>query len=112
MGPLLLLKVSLLLAVTLVAARLLNRAPATARHGLWSLAFGSLLLLAPLAAWLPALHVPIPAGWESTAPPPPLTASTESGPLARREASPNASTEQWVATSTSVGPITNSPSDA
>jgi beta-lactamase regulating signal transducer with metallopeptidase domain/predicted nucleic acid-binding Zn-ribbon protein len=68
MGPLLLLKVSLLLAVTLVAARLLNRAPATARHGLWSLAFGSLLLLAPLAAMLPALHVPVPGGWETPAP--------------------------------------------
>ena len=68
MGPLLVLKVSLLLSVTLVAARLLNRAPATARHGLWSLAFGSLLLLAPLAALLPALHVPVPAGWESAAP--------------------------------------------
>ena len=76
MGPLLLLKVSLLLAVTLVAARLLRRAPAMARHGLWSLAFGSLLLLAPLAALLPALHVPVPAGWESPAPPR-VTASSE-----------------------------------
>src|SRR5688500_443958 len=67
MGPLLLLKVSLLLAVTLVAARLLNRAPATGRHGLWSLAFASLLLLAPRAELLPALHVPVPAGWQSGA---------------------------------------------
>src|SRR5688572_18229060 len=107
MGPLLLVKVSLLLAVTLVAARLLNRAPATARHGLWSLAFGSLLLLAPLAAWLPALHVPVPAGWESAAPAPP-TVSSEPGPLARPETSVNASTERSVATSRFVGPVTNS----
>lgn len=69
MGPLLLLKVSLVLGVTLVAARLLNRAPAATRHGLWSIAFGSLLLLAPLAAMLPALHVPVPAGWETPVPP-------------------------------------------
>jgi len=57
MGPLLLLKVSLILSVTLIAARLLYRAPAAARHGLWSLAFGAMLLLAPLAAALPALAV-------------------------------------------------------
>ena len=69
MGLLLLLKVSLVLLVTLAAARLLNRAPAATRHGLWSIAFGSLLLLAPLAAMLPALHVPLPAGWETPAPP-------------------------------------------
>src|SRR5688572_4694398 len=76
MGPLLLLKVSLVLAVTLVAARLLNRAPAATRHGLWSLAFGSLLLLAPLAAVLPVLHVPVPASWETPAPPR-VTSSSE-----------------------------------
>ncbi|MBK9240245.1 MAG: hypothetical protein IPL75_08220 [Acidobacteria bacterium] len=70
MGLLLLLKVSVILTVTLVAARLLHRAPARARHGLWSLAFGSLLLLAPLAALLPALYVPMPAGWELAPPAP------------------------------------------
>jgi len=67
MGPLLLVKVSLFLSMTLFAARLLSRAPATTRHGLWSVVFGSLLLLAPLAASLPALRVPVPAGWQSGA---------------------------------------------
>ena len=68
MSPLLLLKVSVILSMTLVAARLLNRAPATARHRLWSLAFAAMLLLPALAASLPALRVPVPDGWTSPAP--------------------------------------------
>lgn len=66
MGPLLLLKVSVLLSVTLMAARLLYRAPAASRHALWSLSFAALLLLPPLAAALPAFYVPIPTGWDTT----------------------------------------------
>ena len=85
MGPLLLLKVSVILTVTLVAARLLHRAPARARHGLWSLAFGSLLLLAPLAALLPALYVPMPAGWE-LAPPAPTTSTLVSSSVTQLDA--------------------------
>ena len=65
---LLLLKVSVLLTMALVAARLLHRAPAAARHRLWSFAFAAMLMLPALAASLPALHVPVPAGWEPAAP--------------------------------------------
>ena len=64
MDAMLLLKASLLLSVTLLAARLLRRAPAAARHRLWSLAFAALLALPLLAFALPALYVPVPAGWQ------------------------------------------------
>jgi beta-lactamase regulating signal transducer with metallopeptidase domain/predicted nucleic acid-binding Zn-ribbon protein len=63
----LLLKASLLLSMTLLAARLLRRAPAAIRHRLWSFAFAALLTLPLLASVLPALHVPVPAGWRAPA---------------------------------------------
>jgi len=78
MDVMLLLKASLLLSTTLIAARLLRRAPAAARHRLWTLAFGAVLALPLLASAVPALHVPVPAGW---GPP----ASPRSGPEADRE---------------------------
>jgi beta-lactamase regulating signal transducer with metallopeptidase domain/predicted nucleic acid-binding Zn-ribbon protein len=65
MDAMLLLKASLLLSVTLLAARLLQRAPAATRHRLWSLAFAALLALPLLASALPALSVPVPAGWRA-----------------------------------------------
>jgi beta-lactamase regulating signal transducer with metallopeptidase domain/predicted nucleic acid-binding Zn-ribbon protein len=64
-APLLLLKVSVLLATVLFAARVLRRAPAARRHGIWSMAFSALLALPLLAVVLPALRVPI-ASWPST----------------------------------------------
>ena len=65
----LLLKASLLLSVTLLAARLLRRAPAVTRHGLWSVAFAAVLALPLLTSALPALYVPVPAGWATAASP-------------------------------------------
>jgi beta-lactamase regulating signal transducer with metallopeptidase domain/predicted nucleic acid-binding Zn-ribbon protein len=61
----LLLKASLLLSATLLAARLLCRAPAVTRYRLWTFAFGAVLALPLLAAALPALYVPVPAVWAS-----------------------------------------------
>jgi beta-lactamase regulating signal transducer with metallopeptidase domain len=66
MDVMLLLKASVLLAATLLAARLLRRAPAAARHRLWSLAFAAVLALPLLAFALPALYVPMPAGWRAS----------------------------------------------
>jgi beta-lactamase regulating signal transducer with metallopeptidase domain len=68
MDALLLLKASMLLAGTLLAERLLRRAPAVTRHRLWSVVFAAVLALPLLAAVLPALYVPIPAAWETAAP--------------------------------------------
>ena len=89
MSPLLLLKVSVILSMALVAARLLNRAPATARHRLWSLAFAAMLLLPALAASLPALRVPVPDGWAAPAPSS-VTPSTSSMSLTPVDSAPQA----------------------
>jgi beta-lactamase regulating signal transducer with metallopeptidase domain/predicted nucleic acid-binding Zn-ribbon protein len=62
MGAMLLLKASLLLSATLVASRLLRRAPAATRHRLWTLAFAAILALPLLLIVVPALYVPMPAG--------------------------------------------------
>jgi hypothetical protein len=67
MGAMLLLKASLLLLTTLLAARVLRRAPAVSRHRLWTLAFVSVLALPILAVTLPALYVPLPACCAATA---------------------------------------------
>jgi beta-lactamase regulating signal transducer with metallopeptidase domain/predicted nucleic acid-binding Zn-ribbon protein len=56
----LLLKASLLLFATLLAARLLRRAPAASRHRLWTVAFAAVLALPLLSSLLPAVHVPVP----------------------------------------------------
>lgn len=58
---LLLLKASALLTAALAAARILRRAPAATRHGLWSVAFAALLALPFLASIVPSLRVPVPA---------------------------------------------------
>lgn len=60
MDAMLLLKASLLLFATLLAARLLRRAPAASRHRFWTVAFAAVLALPLLASLLPALHVPVP----------------------------------------------------
>jgi beta-lactamase regulating signal transducer with metallopeptidase domain len=60
MDALLLLKASLLLSATLLGARLLRRAPASARHCLWTLAFAAILALPLLTVLVPAIHVPMP----------------------------------------------------
>src|SRR5689334_7560941 len=67
--PMLLLKASLLLATALVAARLLDRGSATARHGLWSAAFAALLALPVFGLVAPGLplSVPVPAAWRAEA---------------------------------------------
>lgn len=67
MDMMLLLKASVLLTAALAGARLLHRAPAATRHGLWSVAFAALLALPLLAFVVPALHVPVPAGWPAFA---------------------------------------------
>lgn len=68
MDGILLLKASVLLSATLLAARLLRGAPAAMRHRLWSVAFAAALALPALGAALPALYVPVPAGWRTAAP--------------------------------------------
>lgn len=67
MDVMLLLKASLLLSVTLLAAHLLRRGPAATRHRLWSLAFAAVLALPFFASTLPAIHVPVPSGWGASA---------------------------------------------
>lgn len=62
----LLLKVSVLLAIGLLVARCMRAAPASARHGLWTVVFAVLLALPALSAGLPALAVPV---WTEPAPP-------------------------------------------
>ena len=65
MQGLLLLKASVLLALALLAVRLLRRAPAASRHRLWTVAFSALLALPLLPHVLPGLDVPVPAAWVS-----------------------------------------------
>ncbi len=60
-AAILLLKVSLLLAAVLAIARLMRRAPASARHRLWSAAFAALLALPLLGAALPDVAIRMPA---------------------------------------------------
>ena len=67
MDLMLLLKASVLLTAALAGARLLRGAPAATRHALWSVAFAALLALPVLAFVVPALHVPVPAGWSTYA---------------------------------------------
>jgi beta-lactamase regulating signal transducer with metallopeptidase domain len=64
---LLVLKVSLLLGAALFAARVLRRAPAARRHGVWSAAFIALIALPLLAVTLPGWRVPVPA-WPAVPP--------------------------------------------
>jgi hypothetical protein len=59
MDAMLLVKATMLLAATLLAARLLRRAPAATRHRLWTLAFAAVLALPVLAMALPPLRVPV-----------------------------------------------------
>jgi beta-lactamase regulating signal transducer with metallopeptidase domain/predicted nucleic acid-binding Zn-ribbon protein len=61
MDMMLVLKASVLLGAVLTAARILRRAPAATRHGLWSVAFTALLALPFLSSVLPSLRVPVPA---------------------------------------------------
>src|SRR5204863_5821159 len=63
---LLVLKATLLLSATILAAHLRRRAPAVTRHQIWTLAFVALLALPVLAVALPALYVPVPAGWATS----------------------------------------------
>ena len=70
---LLLLKATVLLSATLLAARVWRRAPAVTRHRLWSLAFAAGLALPLLASALPVLYVPVPAGWAARQSPPETT---------------------------------------
>ena len=59
-------KVAVLLAIALIATRLLCKSSAALRHSLWSAAIGGALILPILALALPAWHVPIP-GMDSAA---------------------------------------------
>ena len=67
MGMMLLLKATLLLSTTVLAARLLRRAPAVIHHRIWSLGFAAVLALPLFAFTLPAIHIPAPPGWRSAA---------------------------------------------
>jgi beta-lactamase regulating signal transducer with metallopeptidase domain len=60
MDAMLLLRASVLLALALIATRLLRRAPAALRHHLWTLGFVALLALPPLAIVVPPIGVPLP----------------------------------------------------
>ena len=90
MGPLILFKASVLLAATLGAAFLLRRAPAAARHRLWTVAFAAMLALPLLAIGLPALYVPMPSccvtpAAPSIVPAPMSTLSLDGTPAMPRE---------------------------
>jgi beta-lactamase regulating signal transducer with metallopeptidase domain len=61
MDATLVIKASLLLLVALAGSRLLGRAAAASRHGLWTSGFVALLVLPVLAAGLPPLYVPLPS---------------------------------------------------
>lgn len=89
MDALLLLKASLILLATLLVQRLLRRAPAVARHRIWSGVFAALLALPVLAAGLPALYVPLPARWDAAGIPDVRSASID--PAASLEGAENPS---------------------
>ena len=76
MDAMLLVKASLVLSATLLAARLLRRASAASRHRLWTVAFLAVLLLPLLAALLPAVYVAVPYCCLVPAVPQPPTAIT------------------------------------
>ena len=78
--PLFLLKVSLLLAASFAAARILRGAPALSRHRLWSGAFVGLLLLPMLAAALPEVRVATPAWMTTPAAPAAVTIERDAVP--------------------------------
>lgn len=63
MTALLLVRVSVLLAVALVGARLLRRKSASLRHAIWTMAFAAILVLPALPYVLPAIEVPVPVSW-------------------------------------------------
>ena len=63
MSALLLIRASLLLGAALAGATLLRRGSATTRHAVWTMAFAALLSLPALSYVLPAVPVPVPAGW-------------------------------------------------
>lgn len=67
MAAMLVLKVSLVLSAVLLGAWLLRHAPPTTRHRYWSAAFGAVLLLPLLVVTMPAVTVPVPAGWHAAA---------------------------------------------
>ena len=67
MTTLLLIRVSVLLALTLVGARLLRRGSASTRHTAWTVAFAALLTLPALPYVLPGVDVPVPERWRSAA---------------------------------------------
>ena len=80
MDAMLLVKVTLVLALTLGVSRLVRRAAAVARHRLWTVAFVSLVALPWLAFALPALYVPVPEGWSTrTANRPQVQVASEKG---------------------------------
>src|SRR5436305_1798543 len=55
------LKVTLVLAIAGLAIALLRRAPASARHRVWSLALAGAVVMPLATALLPAWRVPLPA---------------------------------------------------
>lgn len=63
MDAMLVVKATLLLSATLLAARLLRRAPAATRHGLWTVGFAAVLALPLLAFALPALRISVPGSF-------------------------------------------------
>jgi beta-lactamase regulating signal transducer with metallopeptidase domain len=78
MDAMVVLKATLLLGLTLVAARCLSGSPAVTRHRLWSLAFAALLALPFLAVAVPDVPIVAPPSWTRAA------ASLASGdPVAR-----------------------------
>jgi beta-lactamase regulating signal transducer with metallopeptidase domain len=80
MDPLLVIKASLFLSATLGAAWLLRRAPAAARHGLWTVGFAAILLLPIASVMLPSLDVPVPSSWQAILPAPASPARTPVAP--------------------------------
>ncbi len=67
MDAMLLVKVTIVLALTLGVSHLVRRAAAVTRHRLWTVAFVSLVALPWLAFALPTLYLPVPEGWSTNA---------------------------------------------
>lgn len=88
-------KVSVLMAVALLASMLLRDQPARTRHRWWSALFVGVLVLPVLTGVMPTLEVPLPAAWTAPVPTAPSTvvesprvvAATEVVPPERPDAS-------------------------
>ena len=60
-------KSAIVFALAWAIAKMMRRASAAARHLVWTSAAAVVIALPMVSAWMPAWHVPAPAGWRETA---------------------------------------------